>query len=370
MSRNSQKVLAFTTAGISEPCSRLRVYQYSDGFKARGLEVRVQPFMSEYLYLVKNRRGVLWQIVKAALLSGCVLRRLWAIANMTSYQTLLVQKESFPWGGAWVERRAKSHGMRLIYDIDDGVFLQHEMAGGWRRLWWDANRVPDIMRIADEVIVGCESLSHYARQFSNSVHVVGTAVPDRYFDISTRDADSEPLRVGWIGTQPNLRYLSELAPALTEAWKQVPFELWIVGGPNVAEFEIDLVPVHSRVWTEDSETECLGAIDIGIMPLATDEWTKYKCGYKLIQYMAAGRVAIASAVGVNTTLIVDQLSGVLCSDDDVWIDALVQLLGDSNQRAAIAHAGRQSVQGYRASIIARRVADIVFDGRLDQESEN
>ncbi len=315
--------------------------------------------MSDRLYRIKNRSGIRYQMAKAFLLMVCILRRLWAIARMGSYQTLVVQKESFPWGGAWVERRAKALGMRVVYDIDDGVFLAHEMAGGWRRLWWVPTRVQDIMSLADAVIVGSEPLAEFARQYSDAVHIVGTPVPDRYFEIPLRLEGEIPVRIGWIGTQTNLRYLAEIGPELREVWKSRPFELWIVGGPNVVGFTMDPVPVHAMLWSEDAEADCLASIDIGLMPLADDEWTKYKCGYKLVQYMAAGRVGVASAVGGNRTLVVDGITGILCSDSRDWVTALTGLIDDEPRRRAMASAGRQSAGRFRASLVGEQVARIV-----------
>ena len=53
----------------------------------------------------------------------------------------------------------------------------------------------------------------------------------------------------------------------------------------------------------ESEAQMLARFDIGVMPLPDDPWTRGKCGYKLLQYYAAGVPAIASPVGVNATLL-------------------------------------------------------------------
>lgn len=355
-----RRILALTTASWQEPCSRLRVYQHEAAFTDRGADLRVQPFMSSALYRVKNRPGLLWQLVKVILLAGCTVRRLWAIARMRRYDTLFVQKESFPWGGAWVERRAKALGMRIVYDIDDGVFVAHDMVGGWRRLWWDPRRVPEIMQLADAVIVGSEALAEYAGQYTDDVWVIGTAVPDRYFGVPPREAESGMPRIGWIGTQTNLQYLKGLGSVLCEVYASHPFELWVVGGPNVLDLEMGPIPIHASLWSEDAEAECLSSIDIGVMPLADDEWTRYKCGYKLVQYMAAGRAAVASAVGENRNLAVHGANGMLCRSDADWISALTWLISDGSARASMGRAGRRAVERFSASTVGLHVASVVI----------
>ncbi len=352
-------MLALTTAAQSEPCSRLRVYQHAAALEADGTTLTVAPFMNEALYHRKNRRGATATIVKATLLLLCVIRRLAMVLVMHRYDILLVQKEAFPWGGPWIERLAKRRGLGLVFDIDDGVFLQHAMSGGWRRIWWDADRVPTLMSMSDLVVVGSAALAEYAREHSANVVVLGTSVPDRYFGIAANTDLSDTVRLGWIGTQTNLHYLLDLSDVFRRVYAMCPFELWVVGGPNVADLAIEGVPVVTRLWSEHSERECLDRIDIGLMPLPDDEWTRFKCGYKLIQYMAAGKVGVASPVGENQNLVVHGVTGMLCGGEDEWVDSLVELIRDTGLRSRIGAAGRASVERFRASAVGRELAHAI-----------
>ena len=80
------------------------------------------------------------------------------------------------------------------------------------------------------------------------------------------------------------------------------YELVVIAPESGPLSELDLkgVTVRHIVWSGDTEMTHLRDFDIGLMPLFADqEWDKYKCGLKLIQYMAIGIPAVASPVGVD-----------------------------------------------------------------------
>jgi glycosyltransferase involved in cell wall biosynthesis len=59
----------------------------------------------------------------------------------------------------------------------------------------------------------------------------------------------------------------------------------------------ELVP-----WSLETEFARLAECHVGLAPLPSDPFTRGKCGYKLLQYYAAGLPAVASPVGVHRTM--------------------------------------------------------------------
>ena len=84
-------------------------------------------------------------------------------------------------------------------------------------------------------------------------------------------------------------------------------------------------------------------LDIGIMPLPDDQWSKGKCGFKALQYMALGIPAVASRVGVNKKIIDNGQNGFLCSTDEEWLAALTLLIEDQALRKKMGALGRKKV---------------------------
>ena len=137
-----------------------------------------------------------------------------------------------------------------------------------------------------------------------------------------------------------------MAPALQRLAAQHDFELRLIV-PTLESLDreaLDGVRVEHVGWDKSREVQQLRQIDIGIMPLfAEQEWDKYKCGLKLVQYMAIGVPGVASPVGVNSEIVQAGQSGFLAATEDEWVQALGELLSNPARRREVGQAARQRV---------------------------
>ena len=124
-------------------------------------------------------------------------------------------------------------------------------------------------------------------------------------------------------------------------------------------------------WSLDDEVRLFNTCDIGVYPLTDDEWSRGKCGFKAIQFMACGVPVVASAVGVNREIIQDGVNGFLASSEAEWVDKIRRLLNDATLRRRMAEAGRRTVErSYSLHVHApalastlRNVVDVWRGGR-------
>jgi glycosyltransferase involved in cell wall biosynthesis len=108
-----------------------------------------------------------------------------------------------------------------------------------------------------------------------------------------------------------------------------------------------------------NERLALNEMDVGLMPMPDDPWTRGKCGYKILLYFAAQLPAIASPVGVNRELVGSE-RGVLASTEEEWIRAFEQLSADLTVRIEMGSAGREFAQReYSYNAWAPRIADLI-----------
>jgi glycosyltransferase involved in cell wall biosynthesis len=98
--------------------------------------------------------------------------------------------------------------------------------------------------------------------------------------------------------------------------------------------------IEQRPWSLRRQADDLAEFDIGVMPLPDTDWARGKCGYKLLQYFAAGVPAVASPVGVSRTLLGDE-RGIPASTQDDWHAALDQLTRSATERAERGAAARK-----------------------------
>jgi glycosyltransferase involved in cell wall biosynthesis len=99
-------------------------------------------------------------------------------------------------------------------------------------------------------------------------------------------------------------------------------------------------------------------MDVGLMPLEDDMWTRGKCALKALQYSGVGVPAVVSDVGVNREAVVDGETGYVVRTDEEWLEALTRLLGDRAKRIQMGKAGRVHVRKhFSAEVWAPRIAE-------------
>jgi glycosyltransferase involved in cell wall biosynthesis len=149
-----------------------------------------------------------------------------------------------------------------------------------------------------------------------------------------------------------------LAHALRRLREKQEFELRVIG----AKVEIEGLAVRCLPWRAETEPDDLRALDVGVMPLPDDEWSRGKCGMKALQYMALGIPPVVSPVGVNATIVRDGVNGFYASTDEEWIDRIALLLEDEPLRRSLGQEARRTVEeSYNARTHASRMARILTE---------
>jgi glycosyltransferase involved in cell wall biosynthesis len=321
---------------------RFRISQYLPALRQAGFDVSASPFFTREFFSIVYRPGN--YLRKLAFLFAQMPKRLALLRARRSYDLIFIYREAFPVGPPLIELTlARPGGPAIVYDFDDAVFLGDTS---------EANRVIGFLKYPAKtraivaastgVIAGNHYLANYALAFNDAVTVMPTCVDtDVFVPRPAPRAAGDPLVVGWIGSPTTVRYLLEYGGVLAELARRYPFVLRVAGAGR--PLEMPGVAIENVEWSLEREVALFNTCDVGIYPLADDLWTRGKCGFKAIQFMACGVPVVASAVGVNCEIVDDGVNGFLARTREDWVDKLARLCADADLRDRLGRAGRQRV---------------------------
>lgn len=191
------------------------------------------------------------------------------------------------------------------------------------------------------VFAGNEHLADYASVFCSDVKIIPTTIDTDYHKRRNQNT-SNRICIGWTVTETTRKYLEMVKPVferLTLTYGDKIYFKVICDQPWNAE-GIDL---KNEKWNKEREIEQLEEIDIGIMPLSDDQWSRGKCGSKVLQYMAMESATVMSPVGVNTHIVTHSENGLLATSENYWYEQLSKLIENKELRLQICRAGRETV---------------------------
>ena len=329
-------VLLLTRYERRGPSSRVRHYNFLPALEHAGFRVTVAPFLDDE-YLDRYFRGERRRL-RSLIAAYC--RRLRQALSARRYDLLWIEKEALPWLPAALER-ALLGAKPLVIDFDDPWYLRYANNGNPLVRVVLGRKLETVAARATALTAGSPVLARWATA-SGARHVVEMppAVDIEHYPL--RPFPEGPFTVGWIGTPRNEAYLSLIAEPLRCLHAAHGARLRVIGGTG--HFSLPGVPIDQVPWREDAEGTELARCHVGVMPLTDGPWERGKCGYKLIQYMAAGRPAVASPVGASPSLVFPGETGYLAADVEEWSTALANLAGDPERVQKLGTAARRHAE--------------------------
>jgi len=328
--------ILFLTASLKTPSTRFRILQNLEIWRGLGLEVTSLP-------LPKNN----W--------ARCKLLYTLPNYDIVVLQKRLLHRHTF----LLLRRRAKV----LLYDFDDAVMFSDSNKEGNFFSERKGRRFAAVAKSADLLLAGNEYLKEQALSAgARRVAVVPTGVDCNFFtpgsaSESAKKSVDSCLNIGWIGSKANLIYLKTLAQPLNLLYKKrQDFKLTIVCDDFTDVFAC---PVEKISWSAANEVADIQNFSIGIMPLADDPWTKGKCAFKLLQYMACGLPAVASATAVTRKIIEPLQNGLLAVTPVAMVEKIEWLLDNRQALPELGRQARRSIIGvYDSETVASLYAEI------------
>lgn len=354
------KLLFLTLSPIESASERYRVYQFLPYLRQAGFECTVRPFANRPLHKAIQNGKLL---PKLLLTPVSYLRKLFELPGVSRYDAVIVHRGIFPFPWPAVETAVFRRSGRVLFDFDDAIHVGHrDTSKAKYPLLYKLKYGPGInpmLQSAACVIAGNCNLADHAQQFNSCVSIIPTVVDlDQYIYRPPREDDA-PLTIGWVGSRSTSPYLLEIEPALKRIAEtfcgKVQFRLY--GHP---QRQLNLPDFQSLPFSLQTEMQDLRSIDIGIMPMPDNEWTRGKCAFKSIQYMATGIPTVNSPVGMVTDLVHSGQNGFCARTPDDWFTALSKLIESPVLRRQFSIEGRKTIEArYSLQVWAPRLAALI-----------
>lgn len=333
------------------PNQRFRFEQYFDYLREQGFDCELSWFISERDDAYFYRPGYVWRKMTVQVKS--IFRRIGDLRRARKADLIFVCREALMLRFTWFEKRFFRSGAKVVYDFDDAIWhldiSEANKSFGWLKR---PEKTSDLIALSHLVFAGNNYLATYAKQYNSNVLVIPSTIDTDACLPKQHTNNGSPVVIGWMGSITTIKHFEFALPALRilreRFGSRIAFK--VVGDPTYRNAELG---IEGTPWRSDKESELLQSMDIGLMPLPDDEWTKGKCGLKGLQYMAAGLPAIMSPVGVNTEIIQHGENGFLAEGVDEWVGIISQLVESAGLRQRIGEAARKTVVE-KYSVLAQR----------------
>ncbi|MCX7965214.1 MAG: glycosyltransferase family 4 protein [Syntrophorhabdaceae bacterium] len=317
--------ISFLIQGFNVAASRYRVIQYLPFFKQSNIDYDIQEFPENFKGWVKY------------------------LKDIKSFDTVFVQRKRLPLSILFY---LKQKGKRIIYDFDDAIMFKNSLAKNpysLRRRW----SFKRMLKYTDMVIAGNNFLKKEAQKYHSDVRVLPTPIDGERYSLKEYRV-TEFVNIGWIGDHGSIHYMESYKDVWEELGRRYNnVMLTIICDTFIETKHIKLNRVQ---WRYETEVEELKKLDIGVMPLFNDLWSMGKCGYKIIQYMGVGVVAVCTPVGINKDVVEDGINGFWADTKKDWIEKLSLLIENPDLRINMGMKGRKKVlEGYTVQTCAPKL---------------
>lgn len=324
------------------PSQRLKYEQYFNHMNEGGFDVTTSSFVSSKFWVIIYKKG--FTLKKIAYTLSGYFRRVSDLFKLRKYDIIYIHLWVTPFGFPLFEWLVRLIAKKVIYDIDDMVFLGHSSeANKLLEGLKGKKKMISLMKSSDHVITCTPTLDKFVRKYnSNTTDISSTIDTEKY--TPKEHLESNKITLGWSGSHSTSKYVKLLEVVFSELLiKGYKFQVLIIGDSDF-KFSNKNIETIAKPWKLETEVEDLKQIDIGLYPLPNETWVLGKSGLKALQYMALGIPTIATNIGANSRIITHGENGFLVNKNNEWVNALVFLIKNIEKRKAIGQKSINTVQ--------------------------
>lgn len=325
----SRKVYFFPKYSSKAPSSRYRVYNYLKFYNSHGLKFQVKPLFGDWylenIWSNEPRYKVFHKIVWVYF-----LRMFWIIF-LPKNAIVYIGAELFPYFPPIFEYYLKLRKIKYLIEFDDAIFHNYDQNRNLIIRSLFKNKTKKVISNAECIITGSEYLTDYAIKYNKKIYQIPTSIDfDKYRYGDNLIENQNEFIIGWIGSSSQSFQILYLIPVFRELISICKFKIHLVGFDQRLAIHLNGLPVEIIKWTESSEVEEMLKFSVGIMPLDNSLFSRGKCAFKLVQYMACGIPTISSPLKSNINI--NKYSKNLFADSlSEWKNSIVEIYNNQEK---------------------------------------
>lgn len=343
---NKKKILVLCPYPVNcAPSQRLKFEQYYDYFEENGFEVTVSSFVLPAFWNILYKKGY-WLLKAYYTILGYFIRFL-DLFRLHQFDIIYIHLWVTPLGPPLFERLVKLFSKKIIYDIDDMLFLGHSSDVNSMILAIKGKKKIDyLLKKSDFVITSAPTIEQYASKFNKNVKDIPPTIDYENFPAKTDYSIGSELILGYSGSHSTLKYLKSIEPVFDELLNTgIPFKVLVISNSDFC-FNNKNIPLEVKYWKLEEEVNLLHQMDIGLFPLTDEPWVYGKRGGKALLYMAIGLPIIATAIGANLDTFKDNQNGFLVNVGDykTWVKQIILLKDNLHLREHLGLNARKTLE--------------------------
>lgn len=323
------------------PSQRLKFEQYYSYLREAGYQIETSAFIDERFWKIVYKKGnylkKAWHTLRG------YARRTLDLFRLRRYDLVYIHLWVTPFGPPIFERLYRWAAKKVVYDIDDLVYLGNvkNKAHPFVSVIKGTQKPIYLMKCANHVITCTPYLDDFVRRYNRNTTDISSTINTDVYLPKTDYAVKDKFTIGWSGSYSTSQYLHLLDDVLLALRREMDFKLLVMGD---TAFSLPGIDVEALPWKEEHEVTTISRFDVGLYPLPIEEWVLGKSGLKALQYMAAGVPTIATAIGTIFRIIKDGENGFLVNSPAEWKARITELKNSQSLREQTGRKAAETVQ--------------------------
>jgi glycosyltransferase involved in cell wall biosynthesis len=324
MNFKPKSIIIFTRYNTQSASVRYRFIQYFNDMKINNINFELSYLFDDNFF----KKKILLNKLNFIKIFYQYLKRLLKIIFIDKDKIVLIHLELFPYLPSFGEKILSLKKNLIILDLDDAIFHQYDKIKNPILSIFLKNKFNKIfklpfLQIFSGNIYNIKEIKKINPEIKS--YIFPTVVDVNYYKKKSQVRKNKDFTIVWIGSPSTSNYLKTIIKPLKVLCNNYDIKLRLIG---CGYLELKDIQFESYMWNEKTEIQLISECHVGIMPLKNDDWSKGKCGFKLIQYMACSIPGVASPIGVNNEIIDNKINGFLANSDDEWINYIIKLKND------------------------------------------